>query len=178
MRNPYPSAHPEVHSDEYVQLDLFDKNEDTLLVKCVALAIIALGVLALIFVGLKVKEAFADDHLTIGVPIIVDHGYFCGNKEAAIWVARLLQQQGQKASENPITVKYEENGICGWATSEGIKMFPLSVPFYADFYQSDRIIKVVEVAPQWPPDPKTNLYLVTTVEVIGSGIVEHQGEGI
>jgi hypothetical protein len=111
---------------------------------------------------------------TIGMPVSVSSAFVCKNREAAVTIANLIRDQGANALENGITVNYMHNGICGLMNSA--RVLPMGV-LYNVPAPDGRLLKVMIVATSWPPTPESNLFLLASNTVIGSGIKEVASEG-
>jgi hypothetical protein len=112
---------------------------------------------------------------TIGRPSAVTAAFACTKEDAAIVIANLVRDQGtRKAIENGVTSDYMQTGICG--VTGPLRIVPLAVSYDVPL-ESGKILKVMMAATDWPPDPETNIYIIGSNTINGSGIKEVAAEG-
>jgi hypothetical protein len=112
---------------------------------------------------------------TIGSPISIATAFACTKEDAAITIANLVHDLGvQKAIENSIVSDYIQEGVCG--LTGAIRIIPLEVSYDVPV-EKGSILKVVMAATQWPPDSQTNIFVIGSNTINGSGIKAVAAEG-
>ena len=112
---------------------------------------------------------------TIGRPTVITSAFACTKEDAAVMIANLVHDQGtEKAIENGMTRDYMETGVCG--LTGPLQIVPLAVSYDVRL-ESGKLLKVLMVATDWPPDSDTNIYIIGPNIINGSGIEEIAVEG-
>jgi hypothetical protein len=111
--------------------------------------------------------------LTIGRPAAVS-GAPANTRKPAVTIARLVHDQGTAlAIGNAITIAYLQSGVCGIIGP--MQIVPLSVSYNVPL-KEESVLKVVMAATEWPAKPETNIFIIGTNTINGSGIKEVSAE--
>lgn len=143
--------------------------------------IVALAALMALITSMAHAEPLSK--LTIGVPFNITSAFVCLNQQAAETTVNLVADQGDRARHNPTFTSYLANMICGRVEIEKTLVMITAVTLSREMEDGSilKVVKMVRLDGERKPLPKTLVYLITPLEIIGSGIEEHpeqQGQAL